>query len=80
MDEIYHQNTNDDDARTIKCNVVSNPNNFLNSMVLHNKNDLNDPPSLDGDQPHFNTKYKDLKHRSKLEAHHHWYNNNQNHP
>lgn len=42
MDEVYHQNTNDKDGQ-IECNVVSNPNNFLNSMILHDKNDLNDP-------------------------------------
>ena len=27
----------------IQCNVVSNPINFMNSMILHDKNDLNDP-------------------------------------
>ena len=42
MDEVYHQNTNDKDGQ-IELNVVSNPNNFLNSMILHDKNDLNDP-------------------------------------
>lgn len=66
MDEIYHQNTHDDDengAGPIKCNVVSNPNNFLNSMVLHNKNDLNDPS-----EGEHNVKYKEVKQKFKLEA------------
>lgn len=44
MDEIYHKNQkqSDDDGQ-IKCNVVSNPNNFLNSVILRDKNNLNDP-------------------------------------
>ena len=46
MDEVYHQNINDDDVQ-IKFNMVSNPNNILNSMILHDKNDLNDPSPSD---------------------------------
>jgi hypothetical protein len=33
----------------IQCNVVSNPINFMNSMILHDKNDLNDPAVSPGE-------------------------------
>jgi hypothetical protein len=31
----------------IQCNVFNNPVNFVNSMILHDKNDLNDPSYID---------------------------------
>lgn len=40
MDELYHQNTNNQDC-PIKCNVVSNQLNFVNSINYRNKNDFN---------------------------------------
>ncbi len=47
MDEAYHnQNTKDEEGKKgqmIQCNVFNNPVNFVNSMILHDKNDLNDP-------------------------------------
>ena len=59
MDEMlyhHHQNTKkgawgfgDEDGQMIQCNVVSNPINFMNSMILHDKNDLNDPAGAIGE-------------------------------
>lgn len=63
MDEMlyhhHHQSTKrgawglgEEDGRVqmIQCNVVSNPINFMNSMILHDKNDLNDPAVSSGEQ------------------------------
>ncbi len=40
MDEVYYQNTNNEDC-PIKCNVVSNQLNFVNSINYRNRGDLN---------------------------------------
>lgn len=52
MDEAYHhKNTKDEEGKKgqmIQCNVFNNPVNFVNSMILQDKNDLNDPKCVDG--------------------------------
>lgn len=45
MDDIYQNNNNEDCP--IKCNVVSNQLNFLNSIVYRDKVDFNNSINID---------------------------------